>query len=107
VSKRKASRLSLLGLACLLLALVTGIHGLGLGLTAGDGMFEPPQVCNQECQDEWRRMADEGGRWMIAGAVLFGSGIVVGSLVWRAYRSQELGVTAEPSAPPVSDNPMR
>jgi hypothetical protein len=96
-----------LALAFLPFALWMGIHGLSLGLTEGDGMFEPPQVCNQECQDGWRRMANEGGRWMVTAGLLFVSGAVLGLLGWRGYCDQTLSVTVEPISPHTLDDPMR
>src|SRR5277367_1410670 len=94
-----------LALLCLLFAFGLGFHGLNLIGTAGDGMFEPPQVCNSECQDGWKRMGDEGVRWMTTAGIFFATGIVFGSLAWQARRNRAIKI--EPISPHASDDPLR
>jgi len=61
------------------------LKGISYAATAGDAAFEPPQVCNAECQANWKVYGAQGDKWMVWAMVLVAGsiGTVVIASRWR------------------------
>lgn len=69
-----------------LLAFCAFVRGLGFQLTAGDGLMEPPSVCDAACREAWQSYGAQGGRWMVLAGVLLVLSVMGGVWAWRAGR---------------------
>jgi hypothetical protein len=78
----------MLALLCLVLAVGCAFHAVDLGVTAEEGSYEPPEVCNSLCQDGWRHLSHRGDLWM-RGADLFL--LTTAAVVLLGYRARKNG----------------
>jgi hypothetical protein len=71
---------------CLLVAFGIGIQCLGMLLTAGDGMFDPPRACDATCQEGWRQLGHHGELWMVGALVTLAFALGLGLTAVRQER---------------------